>query len=104
MVLITYMWVKRGIPNSKFYFWVTMLESFCIFNYVMFAMVNFLSSDRDGNNTRSKAKDIYELIVLLLFLLIIVTQLLQIAGEIVFYLVQWSKARKLRKIEKEKEK
>lgn len=75
MGLIIYLWVKKGVPNSKVYFWITMLESFCIFNYVMFAMVSVFSQ-RGDINPKSKGKAIYEVVVLVLFLLIVISQIL----------------------------
>jgi hypothetical protein len=82
--LITYLWVKKGVPNNKFYFWITALESFCILNYVIFAMLNV---NREKEQPITGVLKLYELLVLCLFLLIVLCQVLQIIGEVIYYAV-----------------
>lgn len=91
ILLITYMRVKKGVPNSGFYFWVTVLESFFILNYMIFAILKLHHPD---DKKMSKSLQYYELIVLLLLFTIIIYQIVKIITQVIYYILQWMKSKK----------
>lgn len=100
IILIIYLRIKKGVPNSGFYFWASMIESLFIFNYMVFAM---LKINHPNHQKMPKGLKYYELVVLLLLLFIIIQQLLKIIGEVVFYSIQWLKSKTLKPSSKQKQ-
>jgi hypothetical protein len=93
LVFIGYV-LRKHIMKSKFMFWMTVAEEFCIMNYLVYCLI---ASYGDGKTAPTGSQAIYEIVVLLLLFLIMVVQILQVVIVMIKSLGTFLKARSAKK-------
>jgi hypothetical protein len=94
--------LRKDILKSKFIFWMTVGEEFCILNYLIYCMI--ASYNEEGSKPVPRAQAYYELLVIFLLLTIMIIQILQVVIVMIDSIITFMKARKLKKLEKAKKK